>query len=476
MQLHRGRRRHRAGYALVLFVMIVFGLMGLAALVIDMGFARLAQRQMQTAVDSAALEGLRWQAASATDPSVPDPRQQASQVVADLFTDYVDSGAAVQYGAGPVVNFTGGVGPADMAAGQTIVIPNPPVYQPKRADGTPGLELNPSNAAAGDMVAGTYNPGQPSAEADDYARADFTPATSGSSTGNAFLVRMRRTNNTNGLDQEPGVSSGGPTLPLLFGRGSLMARSGGNGQLSVASGITVRATAIAGAGTARTVGRPNAAASLPGSLSAQIPPNTTNGQLYYVVFYLSQWSPSSAITFIVSTDGTGSIQSSDRKTTYGYVADGSVVDTSDVSTVYPNGRPLLGPAAMVGAQAIQIAVDPSALTTELLNEISPTGVAYIPIVDDTGDTESNPLFLRVVGFGYVSGVKPNGTNGFSLTTGGTLAVASQNASATLGVALPKWFTDPTLGSARTNQLFTGNSAGANLMLAPVLVNHYIGPQ
>ena len=54
------RRPDRAGYALVLFVMMFFGLMGLAALVIDLGFARLAQRQMQTAVDSAALEGLRW--------------------------------------------------------------------------------------------------------------------------------------------------------------------------------------------------------------------------------------------------------------------------------------------------------------------------------------------------------------------------------------------------------------------------------
>ena len=62
MKLHRGKRTDRAGYALVLFVMIFFGLMGLAALVIDMGFARLAQRQMQTAVDSAALEGLRWRA------------------------------------------------------------------------------------------------------------------------------------------------------------------------------------------------------------------------------------------------------------------------------------------------------------------------------------------------------------------------------------------------------------------------------
>ena len=60
MKRHRRQTADRAGYALVLFVMIFFGLMGLAALVIDMGFARLAQRQMQTAVDSAALEGLRW--------------------------------------------------------------------------------------------------------------------------------------------------------------------------------------------------------------------------------------------------------------------------------------------------------------------------------------------------------------------------------------------------------------------------------
>ena len=60
MKPRRGKRTDRAGYALVLFLMMVLGLMGLAALVIDLGFARLAQRQMQTAVDSAALEGLRW--------------------------------------------------------------------------------------------------------------------------------------------------------------------------------------------------------------------------------------------------------------------------------------------------------------------------------------------------------------------------------------------------------------------------------
>ena len=64
MKLHRGKRADRAGYALVLFVMMFFGLMGLAALVIDIGFVRLAQRQMQTAVDSAALEGCGFETVS----------------------------------------------------------------------------------------------------------------------------------------------------------------------------------------------------------------------------------------------------------------------------------------------------------------------------------------------------------------------------------------------------------------------------
>ncbi len=97
---HR-RRPDRAGYVAVLFVMMFFGIMGLAALVIDMGFVRLAQRQMQTAVDSAALEGLRWR----DSLSDQDRREQASSVVASLFSDAADSGGTVHYGAGPVVNF-----------------------------------------------------------------------------------------------------------------------------------------------------------------------------------------------------------------------------------------------------------------------------------------------------------------------------------------------------------------------------------
>jgi len=45
---------------MVLFAMLLFGLFAMATLVIDLGVVRVTQRQMQTAADSAALEGLRF--------------------------------------------------------------------------------------------------------------------------------------------------------------------------------------------------------------------------------------------------------------------------------------------------------------------------------------------------------------------------------------------------------------------------------
>ena len=52
-------RGDQAGTVLVLFAVLVIALLGIAALGIDMGLARLSQAQMQTAADTAALEGLR---------------------------------------------------------------------------------------------------------------------------------------------------------------------------------------------------------------------------------------------------------------------------------------------------------------------------------------------------------------------------------------------------------------------------------
>ena len=138
----RRRGARRAGYVYVMFAFMFFGLLGLAALVIDIGFARLAQRQMQSAVDSAALEGLRWQSVSSANPLLP--RQQASQIVADLFTDY----CGLQRRHGPVRRRARGEfqrrhRPRRLAAGQTMSPGAPPVYQPMASSGTAGLELNP---------------------------------------------------------------------------------------------------------------------------------------------------------------------------------------------------------------------------------------------------------------------------------------------------------------------------------------------
>ena len=251
--------------------MIFFGLMGLAALVIDMGFARLAQRQMQTAVDSAALEGLRWRDEfllgtrqspmmhGRACPQIASARQSqvgsTSRGQPGFNTWTPDGGEPMNFGAGPVVQFQGGLRTLPSAS-QQLIVPAPPVYQPTRSDGTPGLELNFGNASDGDMVAGTYAlNGSYDAEPRRRTRTHnmtggtFSPATTAASaTAPGFLVRMRRTNDVNSLDHEPSASSGGPTLPFLFGRGSLMARSGDSGQLSVTSGTTVRATAIAAAG------------------------------------------------------------------------------------------------------------------------------------------------------------------------------------------------------------------------------------
>ena len=427
MKRHHKRRTDRAGYVLVLFAMMFLGLMGLAALVIDMGFARLAQRQMQTAVDSAALEGLRGQAASSTDPLVP--RQQASQVVAGMFTDYVDSsGGTVQYGAGPVVNFSGGVEPTELAAAQNMSPGSPPVYQPTTSAGTAALEMNyPDNAQNGDMVAGTYNPGQPSAEADDYTRADFTPSLSGSTTGSAFLVRMRRTNNLNGLDQESGISSSGPTLPILFGRGSMMARSGNPGQLSVSSGITVRATAIAGPQPAKTVGPLYTNSSGTLTAVAQLAPFAIRNDLWTQV-----------------SGGTG--------TTVNPLAAGSdaiILNSQFQITLTAIGQPLV------------------ASTNDSTLLMGPQSAVYVPIYVD------NPIQPgTIIGIVYY--------NNWSYTNGsqtlGPPAVAAkiggQNVSPTMALPLPA-----ALAPADAATMFQDHASLFNEypLYAPALVNRYIGP-
>ncbi len=202
----RTNRSHRAGYTLVFFAMLMFALMGLAALVIDVGFARLTQRQMQTAVDSAAVEGLRGKGTR----SGADRQKAAREIAGWHFDDDLDAAfddgafdtGSGQFGAGPVVDFTGGAGDPALVASQTMSVdPASPVYKPEFMDGTP--------SASG------------------------------------FQVAMLR-GGTGIPDAD--VYSVGPSLPYLFARGSMI-----NRQL-IQDGITVRATGVADTRPATAVG------------------------------------------------------------------------------------------------------------------------------------------------------------------------------------------------------------------------------
>ena len=260
------RRRERRGVVLVLFAMLTFVVLAIAALTIDLGMARLTQLEMQGAVNSAALEGLRFRDNNPWDPATvsaqgttvgaqeldTDRRQAASAVVTQIFTD--DTVNGITFGAGPVVQLSGGVGDPSLAAAKSFQISSQPdqnFYKPSRSDGTPGLELNAGypQPINGDMVSGNYGSmsasntaaGVPVAEGTNYSRADFQPDPAGESPGSstyvanngAFLVRMRRTISTNfpsglsGVDLESGVSSSGPTVPLLFGLGSVIQQQSG---------------------------------------------------------------------------------------------------------------------------------------------------------------------------------------------------------------------------------------------------------
>jgi hypothetical protein len=124
----------------------------------------------------------------------------------------------------------------------------------------PKLQPNYANESHGDMVAGTYTGDTASHKKEDknYVRDDFR-----AEAGTAFLVRLRRTSDFQKLDGQSGVSSHGPTLPLLFGRGSTMHQKPGEEYSVRHHGFTVRATAIADARPALSVGRPQPDVPLP---------------------------------------------------------------------------------------------------------------------------------------------------------------------------------------------------------------------
>ncbi len=519
MKPRRGRRTQRAGYTLALFLMMFFGIMGLAALVIDMGFARLAQHQMQTAVDSAALEGLRWRDVQqwedlpqgwladpnfqsqvglpGTGPLSPQQREMvrrwaASQVVADgpvangssaqpsMFADYQDSAGTVHYGAGPVVNFGGGFGPANLAAGQYVISPSDPqspyapVYQPKRSDGTPGLELNYPNGTQagieGDMVSGTY--GQNNADPPDGAADEGTTATDSSgnpyhrrdfwnTSNQAFLVRMRRTSDTSGIDNEQDVSSGGSqglpggqynTIPFLFGRGSTIYQQPGSNYSPRQQGLTVRATAIAAAGDNIQFGGASYSA---GRAKTAGPPYQ----------YIDPGNPASAVNvpgvtpFAVASNVLTGGQPLTVASNGSITGGGQVIQLALIEIGQQVGKSITGQNAAWLSQYV------AANGTNPVNYTGPTLLAlsqYVPVVDSNN---------TIIGFGYVqswtwTGDATGGT--LNLTIGPSGSVGCGNVS---GAFVPVL----TLDTTDFTTLFQEHATLSNPLYAPVLVNHYIGP-
>ncbi|MGP0592833.1 Tad domain-containing protein [Nitrospira sp. T9] len=250
---------------LVLFVLLVWGMLGIGSLVIDWGYVNLTRVQMQNVADAGAGEGLRLRDVAPEDPVASDlnRRVAVSQLAAWTYDDDFDlTDDLLQFGAGPDVFLTGGQ--TDLNAMQTVDVRSAPVYKPM-------LQWNDeANARHGDMVSGTFgipDPGcsveAPHRECANYTRIDFVPAeVNASPTADAFLVRLRRSikpepfQGQAGVDNVPGVSSAGPTLPLVLGLGSpLQAQIDSPGIRF--TGLTVRATAIADARPVRGVGLPD---------------------------------------------------------------------------------------------------------------------------------------------------------------------------------------------------------------------------
>lgn len=230
---------------LIQTILLMFALLGIVAAVVDLGYARIAQVQMQTGVDSAALEGLRGRDAVIGDAAASDlARRQDARLFATK--SYEDPAGERLVGAGPAFTLSGGRTAANAA--QLLVVSADPVYRPT-------LALNSANVIHGDIVSGAPVGSQAGVENDSYGRDDFVPAdTNSAPAGEAVLVRMRRTDGRNTLDTPDGSTvSAGPALPLLFGLGSTVTRADPSSYSVRHHGFTVRATAIASSRPARRI-------------------------------------------------------------------------------------------------------------------------------------------------------------------------------------------------------------------------------
>lgn len=487
--MRRGQNRsRRRGNVLVYFAMIAFVFFTMAALTIDMGFVRLTQAQMQPAVEAAALEGLRFRdhlpdpwlsdpvfLAAVTPESGPRPplpqyltdpvwvawrdnvrrwmaRNQASLVYANQLSPGNDNPFQPSIGAGPIYAFNGGLG--DSNAFEMVTKPTPPmpsVYQPI-------LQLNlvnrgMGNVQQGDMVAGTFgnNPNYPindaSEENSSYDRRDFIAApASSASIAPSFLVRLRRINDfqtQSGVDNQAGVSSSGPQMPLLFGRGSLIAGGDPNtGYSPRHHGLTVRATAIADARPVVSVGKFSPSMSLPGGAP--------------FVFFFTQWGDAMVLPND-DTDANSATANQPVQITINGTGTLTINGTQVGYFTSTNPTPLIS----LGQPTTALTTDPT--PAQLTNAL--TDPIYVPIIEDPGSAIGG----TIIGFGFLTVDLSTITSmGFQIRKR-TGKIASLNATTVLMQPLPSMLSAPS-NSANLNLLLSRWRLLNDPLLAPALLH------
>lgn len=281
-----GAAERERGAVLVLFALLLVGMFGMLAVLVDGGRLRVTRQQMDAGAEHAALEGVRFKDSEGDVGRRLRARiAMARQFDDDLVPDHLVPANADRIGLGagtlPVVAPVVASGPAapfggSIAASSTPAArywnPEPDPTSPDPQVRAAGLQDNLANAAHGDLVAGTHDPGAGEPIEDDlFQRNDFVATTFGSSAAQlaaapAFLVRLRRASDRLAFDRQPGVSSAGPPFEFLWARGSAWREPGpGETHASRADGLTVRAAAIASTERALVV------TGLPGSGLAMAP-------------------------------------------------------------------------------------------------------------------------------------------------------------------------------------------------------------
>jgi len=422
---HSPRFASRGGQALTLLIFVLFAVIGLAAVLIDLGFARLTQMQMQTAAESVAREGLRFrdeipsemllQHATAIqvdcgpeDTADPQWRDCARRWLARrrldlvLDDDLLSTEKEHTLGAGPVIDFEATAGMPDATSD---VIAASSIYKPR-------FVLNQNNEKGGDLVSGDFrdrvdqagNPSDP-IEGNDYSRDDFTPGGPGS---NSFLARMRRSNED--LSGFEASRSKGPPLPLVFGRGLAHPRE------TIRAGITVRATSIAKGVPARAVG------------AAQRSDNILGGLPF--VLRLADWEAIDIdIAMTATVEGERLVIMDAGSSAVGYI-----IDANGTSAVQSLGQQMQGTSPRDGASAFLDAVFAGATDAE----------GYLGVVG----TDS-PLSDRILGFGSVT-LRRSGSDQFELSKNRS-SIAPANATAALVAPLPQGMEGEIL---RANQMLS----------------------